>query len=372
MKRPVRDEKHHERRFGVRPLHIAALAAFGLFSGCASSTPTAPSPPESVVLLPTDIEDGRGRFREIFCAVLEARGASLPDARPCEEALTRVGEEPPATKVPVELGQSNRHLVAAVVPGVGWGCFVRWLDLEGTAVDHVRRFGYDLIPIVVDALSGSANNARQIRDWIMAMDPLDDEPQLVLVGYSKGSPDILEAIVTYPEIRGRVAAVVSVAGAVRGSPVAEEVTQSQLELLRHWPESDCSPGDGEALKSLRPAVRIAWLAGHTLPSEVPLYSLVTLPDPDRVSSILKPTYRQLRHDHPNNDGMMAADDQIIPGSTLLGFVNADHWAVAVPIARSHPNIAALFVDDNDFPREALLEAVLRFVEEDLTHRRALP
>jgi len=31
-------------------------------------------------------------------------------------------------------------------------------------------------------------------------------PRLVLIGYSKGAPDILEALVTYPEIRSRVAA----------------------------------------------------------------------------------------------------------------------------------------------------------------------
>jgi hypothetical protein len=37
----------------------------------------------------------------------------------------------------------------------------------------------------------------------------------------------------------------------------------------------------------------------------------------------------------------------------------------VPIARTHPTLAATFVAHNDYPREALLEAVLRFVEEDL-------
>jgi hypothetical protein len=61
-------------------------------------------------------------------------------------------------------------------------------------------------------------------------------------------------------------------------------------------------------------------------------------------------------------------DEIVPGSTLLGYVNADHWAVALPIARSHDTIASLFVTENAYPREALLEAVLRFVEEDLAAR----
>jgi hypothetical protein len=55
----------------------------------------------------------------------------------------------------------------------------------------------------------------------------------------------------------------------------------------------------------------------------------------------------------------------VPGSTLLGFLNADHWAVATPINRSHPSIASSLVTQNAYPREALLEAILRFVEEDL-------
>ena len=40
-------------------------------------------------------------------------------------------------------------------------------------------------------------------------------------------------------------------------------------------------------------------------------------------------------------------------------------AAALPIARAHRIVGTLFVDENDFPREALLEAVMRYVEADL-------
>ena len=73
---------------------------------------------------------------------------------------------------------------------------------------------------------------RQIRDAIMAMQAETGAPRLVLVGYSKGAPDILEAVVKYPEIRNRVAAVVSAAGAIGGSPLANDSEQDQAELLR--------------------------------------------------------------------------------------------------------------------------------------------
>ena len=66
-----------------------------------------------------------------------------------------------------------------------------------------------------------------------------------------------------------------------------------------------------------------------------------------------------------NDSQMLFYDQVIPGGVLLGYLNADHWAVAVPVARSHRFLGSTFVNHNDFPREALLEALMRFVEEDL-------
>jgi DHA2 family multidrug resistance protein-like MFS transporter len=42
--------------------------------------------------------------------------------------------------------------------------------------------------------------------------------------------------------------------------------------------------------------------------------------------------------------------------------------VVVPIARKHSTIGSLFATQNAYPREALTEAVLRFVEEDLAAR----
>ena len=75
----------------------------------------------------------------------------------------------------------------------------------------------------------------------------------MLIGYSKGAPDILEAVVTYPEIRSRVAAVVSAAGAVGGSALANDAKQYQADMLRHFPGSTCQSGDGGAVESLRPA-----------------------------------------------------------------------------------------------------------------------
>ena len=152
--------------------HVLLAAAILVLGGCASrplmpySTDTTP-----LVLAPaiqSDQQDKRGRFREIFCAVLEARRDSAPDYRPCDEALTTVGNEPPGTGKAVHLGQSQRRLITLFVAGVGWSCFSEWLETRNTIPTHVRQFGYVMEAIYVDGLSSSTHNARQIRDAIMA------------------------------------------------------------------------------------------------------------------------------------------------------------------------------------------------------------
>lgn len=366
---PRTDFIHLSFSFRNSLLPAMAVAVSIIVSACATS-PLLPYSQDTtpLILVPASqagVLDKRGRFREIFCATLEERGPTLPDYRPCDDALSRVGIEPIGTGKTVELGQSKRQLVAVIVPGVGWDCFAEWLDLKYTAQKHIRQFGFDQVFFKVDSLSGTTTNARQIRDAIMAMEPASAEPNLVLIGYSKGAPDILEAVVSYPEIHKRIAAVVSAGGAVGGSPLANDATQSQLELMRHWPGSQCSIGDGGALESLQPATRKAWLSQNSLPQNIPFYSLVTYPKPERISTALASSYNKLSLVDARNDGQLLFYDQVIPGSTLLGYINADHWALTVPIARSHSMLGSTVVDQNQYPREALLEALLRFVEEEL-------
>ena len=313
----------------------------------------------------TGVIDRRGRFREIACAVIDEHGREQPAYRPCGEALTRIGSEPGATGEPVELSPSKRGLVAAIVPGIGWDCFSSWLDLEEQVFDEAGLHGFRAHIVEVEGLSGSTRNAGLIRDRVLAEADRLAGRQLVLMGYSKGTPDILEAIVAFPEIRPHLAAVVSMAGAVGGSPLANGTTEGQLDLLRHAPKAGCSKGDDQAVSSLRPDVRRAWLAANPLPADIPFYSVVALPGEDRISTALRGTHRKLARIDPRNDGQLLAWDQIIPGSTLIGYLNADHWAVAVPIAAAHPWLGKTFVDHNAYPRRTILEAVLRFVEEDL-------
>jgi hypothetical protein len=349
--------------------YLPAIAAILVVGGCASK-PLMPYTTDTTPLLLApaivrDNQDKRGRFREVFCAVLEARKDSVPDYRSCNEALTTVGKEPSGTGNQVNLGESQHPRLALFVGGVGWDCFSEWLELQNTVQKHISQFGFDASMLSVDSLASSSNNSRQIRDAILATPRESGLPDLILIGYSKGTTDILEAVVSYPEIHERIAAVVSIAGSVGGSPLANDASQSQLNLLQHFPGATCKPGDEGALDSMRPSMRKAWLAENPLPEQIPYYSLITFPDPAEISSLLRSFYKKLGKVDARNDGQVIFYDQFIPGSTLVAYLNADHWAPAVPIARAHGIVGRLFVDENDYPREALLEALLRFLEEDL-------
>jgi hypothetical protein len=348
------------------------LLMLGLLSACAYH-PVVPygenlEPLEFGANSRLGLTDARGRFREIFCTVLEAHGRELPDYQPCEQALTRLGVEPSATGRPVNLGASATGLQVLLVPGLGYECIKGWLDYDGSeARDHVKRFGYEIDVVEVEGLSSSRRNAEIIRDFVASLDGGTVSKPIVMIGYSKGTPDILEALVRFPELNQRVSAVVAFSGAVWGSPLADDVSQSQLNLLTRVPRSECDTGDGGALESLRKDTRQAFMEDHELPGGVHYYSVVSFPSPERISIGLRPSYRKIGElEDGRNDSQLIFYDQVIPGSSVLGFSNADHWAMAVPVARQHPFAASTFASQNDFPREAMLEALLRFIDEDLS------
>jgi pimeloyl-ACP methyl ester carboxylesterase len=350
---------------------VTALLLF--LAACTSGPP--PEQPDAEenfaefqALMSTDgISDDRGRFREIYCAVLAEREEAVPDWRGCEEALRITGMEAGATGEPVQLDVSSSELLILFVPGLGWNCFEEFLDLTYSVPKHVAQFGYELRMVPVDGLSSTESNARMIRDFVAALPAADAGRPIALMGYSKGAPDILEAVVSYPELAERVVAVVSIAGAVHGSPLANDATQAQANMLTVVPGSACEKedGDNDAVASLRTDVREQWLENNPLPDNIRYYSLVTFPEEDRVSWGLQNSWLLLGQNDIRNDTQVIAADQIIPESTVLALVNADHWAIAVAVARNHPLAGGTVINRNDYPREALVEAVFRYLDETL-------
>lgn len=104
-----------------------------------------------------------------------------------------------------------------------------------------------------------------------------------------------------------------------------------------------------------------------MPRDRAYYSVAAFTDYEHVSWQLKQTYRQLWP----IDGQVPYTDTMLPGSHLLGYLNADHWAIALPFARNVPALRPLLAGHNDYPREILLETIVRWIEEKLRVSKAL-
>jgi len=322
------------------------------------------SPPAALVpVQAAGIRDGRARFREILTEVLADHGAALPNNRSAagDSVLWRLAGEGAPTGRPVVLSRSTAGLRLVLVPGLLAECVSRSSLLFDDARANAAAQGYPTTLIRTGGRLGSARNAASIREAVLDLPETD---KLVFVTHSKGAVDVLEALVTFPELVSRTVAVVSVAGAINGSPLADTFADGLVHWIEPLPLSSCSPGEGtEAVDSLRRATRLRFLAEHPLPAAVRLYSLPAFASRQDTSAILRPFYDILAHTDPINDGLVIASDAIFPGATLLGYANADHLAVAMPFSK--PGLLATLINRNAYPRAALLEAIARFVEEDL-------
>ncbi|HKQ24895.1 MAG TPA: hypothetical protein VJT81_10685 [Burkholderiales bacterium] len=351
---------------------VAAVVASALSLGCAHGPMLKYNldlPAQTMnVLNAAEVQDGRPRFREIFCSTLREH----PDRkrRECEELLHRLGDEAPAPDRPATPAGHDTRLHLVFVPGMFNDC-ARTVALPfETAVPRLRILGYQAEILPVSGRSSSSFNAARIAEFVSQLPAVDR--RLVLVGHSKGAVDILEFMVVYPDLASRVVAVVSVAGAINGSPLADAAGDLYQRSVKDTALPGCAPGDGGAFTSLHPAQRLNWLVANPLPQSARYFSLVAFTRSDEVSGPLQPFAAALAEIDPRNDGQLLFYDQVIPGATLLGYANADHWGVAVPIEEKRPLLAALVTGYNRFPRDLLVEAIVLYTAEQLATQRNAP
>ena len=106
--------------------------------------------------------------------------------------------------------------------------------------------------------------------------------------------------------------------------------------------------------------------------DVPRFSLVGFTEKSNNAHVLRWSWKDLARIDPRNDGQLLFFDQVIPGATLLGYANADHFAVAVPFEEQPGSVGAgLALGHAPFPRGVLLEAIVLYVVESVNGTAAL-
>jgi hypothetical protein len=336
-------------------------------------------PTVTLPLAMAGIEDARQPFATLFERELRAES----DAKGGKTAwLHGIADGPAAgaaslPAIEARFAERAPSTSVLIVPGLFGDCFESQSVPFGDGVPRERKASvteayrqYDdlrllsLRAVSLPGRSASDTNGRLLAEAIRAEAARPGVHRVVIVAFSKGVPDTLHALAHMEregEVPSTVKALVSVAGVVMGTSMADQYNSAFRALSPLVDPLDCSPSDGRELSSLTHRARVAWLTAHPPPKALRYYSIVALATDEEVSVSLRPFRSALNRFDVRNDGQIYASDAILPGSTLLAEARADHWDVALPRDR-HPNAAMRALSSGRaYPREALFRATIKWV-----------
>ena len=167
-----------------------------------------------------------------------------------------------------------------------------------------------------------------------------DGRRLILVSVSKSGPEVAAALTSLGAGgASKVAAWVNIAGALQGSPLADE-------SLSQW-EDVIGQVDIAGVESLSTAKSRQRFASFHVPRHVLVLNYIGVPLTGSVSWLGRSGYAQLRA-HGPNDGLSLLPDLIYPGAATLVELGRDHF---------------LLDDQTEAATLALALTVIRFIEE---------
>jgi len=297
------------------------------------------------------------KFANLFCSVQEKENPDTGDWSACDQFLQT------APQARVDLTPISTKYRVLIVPGFFSACASSIAPAFGYGLDHMRsKHGMTVETWVPPNDSSEANGAaiaQYLRDHMVT-----DQRKYIVVGYSKGAPEVQTALALHPEAKAAVAAFIAVAGAVGGSLIADLLPAQANSWIQRFKLGQCEGDIATAFTSLKKSVRQQFLAAHPNPV-VPSYSLPATSDRAHTSKALLEAWQLMSFLSQRQDSQLAYEDAILPGSTVLGTARADHLAVAMPFEKASDTSIRSFADQGHYPRAALLEAMLRFVIGDL-------
>lgn len=328
--------------------------------GCAVPVVPYRMPGMTTVPLGLQVADDSSAFARTFCATLTHLDPSHTEWGACAQYLEgTVTEQPPVTD-PIP-----QDLRVIVVSGMFSECFeAKGIYSLQLAREHLSSPAHGVVTdlVKVDGVGTPEANAATIDRYLRA-----HPGNYIAVGHSKGAVDLMTAIQNYPSAQSQIRVLVSIAGAIGGSRVID--LGKELNILG-FEQAALASGLGHcdlqnawpALELLRRDKRAAILRNWNPPTSLRSYSVVAVASKEQTSSVLRIMRGRVSYYSQDQDSQMIAEEAMIPGGHLLAVARGDHWAVAWPFS-DHPDAKLRKrVDHNIYPRVALLEAIVRYVQ----------
>ncbi|MEQ1947184.1 MAG: LssY C-terminal domain-containing protein [Bryobacteraceae bacterium] len=295
-------------------------------------------------------------FADLFCSVLKQNNPGGENWGTCSKYIESAGKED------VKLGPITNKYRVLVVPGILSSCVSESPAFQEGQDALKKQYNVDveLLPVPNDS---SESNAKLIAQYL-ADHFANDTRKYIVIGYSKGAPDVQVALAKEFGTSDRVAGFITVAGASGGSPIADVIPIQAERYMGTVPLKNCKGDLATGFRSLKRETRQAFLAAFPNPI-VPSYSLIAKSDATTTSKSLLQTWRILSTYGAAQDGQLLKDDAIAPGAKYLGAALADHFAIALPFDKSADSAIRGGMDKAAYPRAALLESLVRYVTADL-------
>jgi hypothetical protein len=340
----------------------AVMLAFMCSPTACASIPAPPvdysfnTPLVSAALGAVPVLDSRREFAEVFCKAQKKSGN--PD---CGKYLELPGGPPQDKPLPPIIDSYQ----VIVVAGIFSACLPKNVTIFEQGIAALKKDGLSSADVVpVSATGSTEEHAREIAKWVR--DHRDDSRPFIAIGYSQGAADLLQAYASDSDVAATVAAVITIAGAVGGSRLADGIPPAVVATLKNLKIDlpTCRLESLDGVNSLRRSVRRDFLTNPKtkLPRS---YSIAAKSTYRTTSRVLQSGWKQLSAYSIDQDSQVIRDDAMVPGGQFLGTALGDHWAVALPFEETHDPVLKHFVDRNIFPRTDLIESVVRFVMKDL-------
>ncbi|MGR5147820.1 hypothetical protein ACQKP8_14895 [Photobacterium alginatilyticum] len=310
----------------------------------------------------SNIHDARREFYEVFCSFVEGN---------CDEYLFYNDIKVTSNLMPKLVGTDKLRVV--IIPGIFGECLGDEVQPFMFSAPYIeQRYPWVTVEIIsnLNGRASSVFNSMVINNYLKKLHP-DPNEEIVLISYSKGTTDALYYLEKYYDGSPRITSLVSISGVVTGTPIADLLGEPADNLVKSIPLTECPSADNSGIPSLTLNKQMQWLtqSQRAFNHDINMFSIVSLSTNENTSSIFKKFHEYLDGELGANDGQVAGVSQVLPGSSILGYFNADHWALVLPFEHVSDSklsttnrLVKSVADENSFPRAALLESIIIFID----------